>query len=110
MCLDLRINVLIVEFDTKVVVDLLNNDNFSNTSLWLIVSFFFPDSIVKVVHCFREANYCADALARLGTHQDLDLLFCNSPPPLLLNFYLSDLYGLGNVGLCTDNDVAVSVS
>ena len=45
MCLDLRINALIVEFDTKVVVDLLNNDNLSNTPLWLIVSFFFPDSI-----------------------------------------------------------------
>ena len=73
---------------------------------------FFHSQIpqVKVIHYFREANYCADVLARLGTHQGSDLLFYNSPPTLLLNFYLSDLYGLGNVGLCTDNDVAVSVS
>ena len=44
MCLDLRINALIVEFDAKVVVDLLNNDSLSNAPLWLIASSCFPDS------------------------------------------------------------------
>lgn len=63
-----------------------------------------------MVHSFREANSCADALARIGTYQDSDMLFYNSPPPFLLNFFLSGLYGLGHVRLCSNNDVTGAVS
>uniref|UniRef100_A0A7N2QZC6 Uncharacterized protein n=1 Tax=Quercus lobata TaxID=97700 RepID=A0A7N2QZC6_QUELO len=63
---------------------------------------------VKVVHCFREANCCADALARIGTFQDLDILYYNSPPPVLLISFLLDLYGLGHARICPDLDVVAA--
>ena len=63
-----------------------------------------------MVHYFREANCCARALARIETYQDSNILFYNSHPPLLLNFFISDLYGLNQVKLCSDNDVIGVVS
>ena len=114
MCIDLGINALIVESDAKVVVDLLNNDRLSNaTNVSLVADCGLHLSQipqVKVVHYFREANCCADALARIGTYQDSNMLLYNSPPPLLLNFFLSDLYGLNHVRLYSDNDVIGVVS
>ena len=35
-----------------------------------------------LLHCFREANSCADALAKLGSAStDLSLVFVPPPPP-----------------------------
>lgn len=68
MCLDLRINALIVESDAKVVVDLLNNDSLSNATNASLVAdcklLLSQIPQVKVVYCFKEANYCAGALAK----------------------------------------------
>ena len=112
MCLDLRIYALIVESDAKVFVDLINNDSLSiatNASLVADCRLLLSQiPQVKVVHCFREANCCADANARIGTFQDSDIFYYNSPPPVLLNSFLSDLYGLGHTRICPDLDVVAA--
>ena len=35
---------------------------------------------VQVKHCYRQANRCADMLARLGTVQALSFVSFDSPP------------------------------
>ena len=92
MCLNLDIIALEVELDAKVVVDLMNcsaNSNVTNSAV--VNDSHLPQA--KVTHCYQEANQCADGLARLGTQQDVDILFYNSPPPSLLYCFLLDLYG-----------------
>ncbi|KAK9995778.1 hypothetical protein SO802_020464 [Lithocarpus litseifolius] len=70
----------------------------------------FRMDYIRVTHCYREANRCADGLARLGTQQDVDVLFYNSPPPSLLDIFLLDLYGHICTGLCPALVGSVSVS
>ncbi|KAL0011363.1 hypothetical protein SO802_006471 [Lithocarpus litseifolius] len=92
----------------------MNNDNVSNA----INSSLVADCrllnaqvpLIKVVHCYRKANFYADALARLGSLQDLNILYYNSSPPNLLDAYMSGLYGLFHFKLCLELDVVDSVS
>ena len=65
---------------------------------------------IKVMHCYREANFCADAFARIGSLQDLNILYYNSPPPSILNIFLLDMYGHESIRLCPATDVFVSPS
>ena len=57
---------------------------------------------VKMFHCFKEANCCADALARLGSSQDnvslhfvSPLLYCTLVPLVYV-----DLLGMYRSRLC----------
>ena len=53
----------------------------------------FPNK--RVTHAFREANQCADALARLGASFDPSFVVFENPPPVvasLLAFDLFDMY------------------
>lgn len=45
---------------------------------------------VRISHCFREANSCADFLARLETHQDSCFVLHHDPPVDLLGMLNSD--------------------
>lgn len=48
----------------------------------------------KVAHCFREVNFCADALAKLGASSfDGGSLF-TVPPAVVTPLLLFDLLGL----------------
>ena len=46
-----------------------------------------------LLHCFREANSCADALAKLGSAStDLSLVFVPPPPhPVILQLMYDDM-------------------
>lgn len=55
---------------------------------------------VKVKHCYREANYYADAFARLGTMLSFDFLYFSFPSPNLFNVHVSNLYSLYHPRLC----------
>ena len=85
MCVDMQIPALEVEFDAKVVADLMNNTTSLNADFAAIVAdcrqLLSQIPQVKVYHCYREANRCADALARLGCTISLNVMFFNSPPP-----------------------------
>ncbi|KAL0014527.1 hypothetical protein SO802_001596 [Lithocarpus litseifolius] len=104
MCSDLHINALEIDLDAKVIADLMNNSGSSNASNSSIVAdcrlLISRVPQVKVKHCYRESNSCADALARLGSKMPSDFLFFSSPPPCLFNVYVSDLYGLFHSRLC----------
>ena len=85
MCLNMQISALEIDLDAKVVVDLmcnaetLKNDNAAIVADCRLLLSQFPQ--VKVSHCYREANRCADALTRLGCSQVPDFMYLNSPPP-----------------------------
>ncbi|XP_023895782.1 uncharacterized protein LOC136067217 [Quercus suber] len=112
MCLNMQISALEIDLDAKVVADLmhnaetLKNDNAAIVSDCRLLLSQFPQ--VKVSHCYCEANWCADALARLGCSHVPNFMFLNSPPPCILNAFLSDLYGLSQMRLCPISNVSGS--
>ena len=71
LCYNLNIPSIIVELDAKAIVDIFQNTSYENN----IISPLLDDcrqlmglfQQVQVKHCYRQANRCADMLARLGT-------------------------------------------
>nr|POF24583.1 hypothetical protein CFP56_75700 [Quercus suber] len=112
MCLNMQISALEIDLDAKVVADLMCNAKILNTDNAFIVAVCRPlisqFSQVKVSHCYREANRCANALTRLGCSQVPDFMYLNSPPACILNVFLFDLNGLTQIRLCPLPDVFAS--
>ena len=48
---------------------------------------------VRIKHCFRQANQCADGLARMSFSLNVDLLIFDSPPVDVLDAFEGDLIG-----------------
>lgn len=69
-CIALNLPVVEIELDAKVVVDLVTSNSSSLNSTDVIVidckEGLKKIPLVRIKHCFREANKCANALARLG--------------------------------------------
>ena len=70
LCSNLNINALEVELDAKSIVDALGNPSYVNNVISpllddckLLIS-RIPQFCIK--HCFRQANRCADSLARMS--------------------------------------------
>ena len=74
MCCNLNISSLIVELDVKVVVDILHKVNYENNILSPILDdchlLMTRFDQVQVHHIYRQANGCADGLAKLGAEQE----------------------------------------
>lgn len=72
--------------DAKLVVDLLEKENPGLNGNDVLIA-DCKDKLkqiprVRILHCFREANMCADALARRVLSSLMILLFfLPSPPP-----------------------------
>ena len=49
---------------------------------------------VRIGHCYHEANYCADFLARKGALQDCSFILYQDPPVDLLELISSDKDGM----------------
>ena len=49
---------------------------------------------IRFKHCYREANRCANKLARIGSSQTLDFVVYHSPPMDILSFLEEDANGL----------------
>ena len=65
---------------------------------------------VQARHIYHEANKCADALAKQGTHQQHLLTIYNTCPNFVYHCLVRDLAGLGSSRLCArrlDKDVVV---
>nr|XP_023916422.1 uncharacterized protein LOC112028020 [Quercus suber] len=98
MAKELGVNNLLVEMDALSVVLLLNNNTVNMVMEPLLTDCrnllqSFPNK--RVIHTFREANQCADVLARLGANFDPSFVGFENPPPVvasLLAFDLSDMY------------------
>lgn len=98
LAIQLEIQNIEVELDAKVVVDFMNSTTIANRAY----SSPLNDcrSLLRVVHVFREANKCANALAKGGALLLKILLFLMFPPllkfPLLLTLMLLDCIIVGS--------------
>ena len=64
---------------------------------------------VQVLHVYREANACADALAKWGTHQHHVLSIYSSCPSFVYVCYIRDMAGLGTNRLCAQRSIVDDV-
>lgn len=91
----LGIQNIVVELDAKTNVDILQSNQKTNNSFspilidcrLLLIN--FPQSRVR--HVFREANFCADALARGGVSQAEDFDVFDNPPSNVNSFVILDI-------------------
>ena len=81
---EMRIQQLIIELDALSVAILMNNESENLLMELLLIDCRnllkeFPNK--RVIHAFREANQCADALAKLGSQSLYSfVVFCNPLP------------------------------
>ena len=106
MCLSLNIPCLVVELDAKAVVDVLRNYSYDNR----IISPIMDDcrqlvlcfQQIQIKHCYRQANRCADMLAKMGVEQEIELLNLLSLPMDILQILQDDKDGLYVNRTCHD--------
>ena len=105
-CLNLHLLAIKIKIDAKSIVELLNNPRAAEN----VVSTLVDDCRylisqlprVRVKHCFREANRCADVLARLGSNQENDFLVFRSPLVDVWDFLEADANGLYLNRICSE--------
>lgn len=90
-----------VELDAKLVVDLLEKENPGLNGNDVLIA-DCKDKLkqiprVSILHCFREANMCADALARRGAQLTDDFAIFSPPPPPHPPNVLVNLDAIGTV-------------
>lgn len=106
LCVELSTQAMEVELDASATISLVASNINSNRDLSSLIDdcseLLLQLPQVKVSHSFKEANYWADELARLGLAQeDVSLHFASPPPPSsvvlllfadVLRMYCSKLY------------------
>ena len=84
LAIQLGIRNLEVELDAKVIVEMLNNANSSNKKFSPLLldyrALIASLSQVQVAHVFREANRCADYLAKNGCYMREDFVIFDVSP------------------------------
>lgn len=104
LCHQLNFGVVVIELDAKSLVDVLNNSSYCNTVISPLLDDCkllidqFPQ--VRVKHTFREANKCANRLAKLGLAQSLDFYVHSFPPVELIPLIEADSLGAYCNRLC----------
>ena len=94
----MNIDAIIIELDAKALVDAFNKPSHARS----VVSHLFEDCRqlanriphLHILHIYREANKCADRLAKLGLHQSLDFVIHSSPPVDIIASFEADCQGL----------------
>lgn len=80
LCITLKIPAVVFELDAKLIVDLLQKEEGHLNSIGALVSDCKAGlkeiPMVKIQHCYREANKCANTLARGELSSHRILLFC----------------------------------
>ena len=88
LCIDLNLTNVLIEMDAKIVVDLLlkGEEKIHGNDVLIVDCKEGSKKIsrVRIQHCYREANKCADALARRGVLLSQDFVIFHSPPPRLM--------------------------
>ena len=100
-----------VELDAKVIVELLKSNSISNRGY----SPFLHDcrmllgqlQQVRVTHVFREANKCADFLAKRGCCMQADFVIFY-PSAEFLPLLYSDMYGVSFCRLTSPSLVSIN--
>ena len=70
LCIELNLTNVLIELDVKLVVDLLLKGEAKAHG----------NDVLRIQHCYREANKCADALARRGALLSQDFVIFHYPP------------------------------
>ena len=108
LCIALKIPAVEIQLDAKVVIDLVRKESSNLNSLDALVDDCkeglkqIPN--VKIMHCFREGNKCANNLARQGALLDQDFVVFIHPPP-----EVELLIRLDTVGILYDRFVSSSI-
>ncbi|XP_028072274.1 uncharacterized protein LOC114274528 [Camellia sinensis] len=90
-------NQVIIETDAEQVVKLLSDDLGERCPFWGIVEdarIIMRGCDCSIQHIRREANICADAMAKLGEYQPADLLIVNEPLEELRTLLVADIVHL----------------
>ncbi|KAL0000009.1 hypothetical protein SO802_019611 [Lithocarpus litseifolius] len=111
LCSSCNFRCVEIELDAKAIIDMLLNSNYVN----ILVSPILDDcrqlisnfSQVRIRHCYREANQCADKLARMGSSHNLDFAIFDNPPLDVLAVYEDDFNGVFVNRLCPESDLLV---
>ncbi|KAK9993042.1 hypothetical protein SO802_022745 [Lithocarpus litseifolius] len=111
LCCNLSIDSLVVELDAQAVVEVLENTSYVNN----VISPLLDDcrhlincfQRIRFNHCYRQANRCADLLARKGAIQDAEFISFSSPPLDICNVFEDDSNGASFNRLCPVRDVVV---
>ena len=103
-----------LELDSKVVQSWLTNYNvnYPTNMLPLICdcrNLLHQEWEVHVHHVYREANGCADVLAKRGTRQQPLVCVYSTCPSFVTVSYIRDLTGLGKTRLCTPSAADVVI-
>ena len=110
MAWNMGVKRLHLELDSKVVLDWLtsSNLNYPTNILPLICdcrNLLEQEWEVHMHHEFREANGCADVLAKQGTHLRCRMTVYSECPNFVYVPYVRDLSGLGEIRLCNPSTV-----
>ena len=91
LCCNLNISCLEVEMDAKTIVDAIGNLDYVKNIISpilddcrLLISKFHH---VRFKHRFRQANQCADGLAKKSLRMTTDFLRYDSPPVDILDVF-----------------------
>lgn len=109
LCNNLNIIFLLVELDTKDVVDILNRSNYVNN----VVSTILDDCRllasqfhrIQFKHYYHQAHRCADVLAKKSVDQELDFVSFESPLVDIFSVFEQDLNRMYFNRLCLELDV-----
>ena len=105
MAWNVGVRLLQLELDYRIVLTWLTNKNMNYpTNMLLLIcdcrNLLDQEWEVHVQHVYREANGCADALAKRGTHQRSLLTMFSACPTFVNISYVRHLAGLGETRLC----------
>ena len=105
LCLEKGISAVEIKLDATAAISLVSSNVVSNGDLsglvddWRELLLRLPH--FKLSHCFREANFCVDVLAKLGSvSADLVADFVPPPPSIILQPLYDDMMGLCRFRLC----------
>ena len=87
LCLQRNFPAVVLELDAKSIFEVLVNPNQANNIISAILDdcrqMMIQIPQIRVRHCYREANRCANKLARMGVQQLVDFcLYEDSPQEL----------------------------
>nr|POE96236.1 putative ribonuclease h protein [Quercus suber] len=104
LCLEMHLQAVEVELDASAAISLVSSNCSTNGDLSGLVDdcreMLLRMPQAKMSHCYREANCCADALARIGASSPT---VCNrfaTPPPSIAPLLFSDFVGLSRNRAC----------
>ena len=89
------------------MVDVFLNPNYQNNAVSPILEdcrqLMLRFQQIQLRHCFRQANRCADLLARMSFEQATDFISYNCPPVDIRSLLEDDVVGLYVNRVCTVN-------